>query len=676
MTTPNFGGLLFEHHARELASNFREFAEAAWPVLEPTTPLVPGRHLDIIGEYLSAVSAGQIRKLIVNIPPRMTKSTLATILWPCWMWAGDEATSRWMFASYSASLSLKHSVDRRTLLTSDWFTKLWPQVQLAEDQNEKSQYASTNRGHMLATSINATATGKGGGILVIDDPHSVQQAMSDVERANAVRYCRTTLMTRLDDPRTGCIVVIMQRLHEADLTGELLRDGGWEHLCLPAIAESRQVISLPISGGQVIREVGDLLEPARLSQRTLDDLKISMGSFAFAGQLQQTPAPTEGGLFKRSWWRRYTIVPATATFLVQSWDLAFKDKLDSDFVVGQVWAFDGQLAYLLDQVRQRMGYVETKQAMRDMHRKWPATSAILIEDKANGSAVIDELRRELPGVIAIEPEGGKISRAWACTAQVEAGQVYLPEAAAWCEDFLLECSVFPAGSHDDSVDAMTQALNWRRQHGFGGVYSKALSVSSSGNNSVVYDAAAHPEWSHEAWYGSRTICVIPGTSKPGCILEVLSRGCYEPYYVTRELLFNDAAGNLSLTADEIWQELMRFTHKQNMGSGRMEFDSNIYMPEAETELRNECWRKGFVVQTIDIEDDEVLGIVQRVGTMFDRRKVRVSSECRHFIQQHREFRYDIQKASKTGVETLIEDGRHPAVDAFRLFVSKINFWSL
>jgi predicted phage terminase large subunit-like protein len=406
----------------------------------------------------------------------------------------------------------------------------------------------------------------------------------------------------------------------------------------------------------------------------LDDLKISMGSFAFAGQMQQQPAPTEGGLFKRSWWRRYTIVPATASLIVQSWDLAFKDTADADFVVGQVWAFDGQLAYLLDQVRGRMGFVATKQAMRDMHARWPNTSAVLIEDKANGSAVIDELRRELPGVIAIEPQGGKVSRAWACTAQVEASQVHIPEAASWTEDFLLECSMFPNAAHDDMVDAMTQVLNWQRSHGFGGVYTKSLSLSATVDDTraVIYDAAAHPEFSNTAWYGSRTAVLAYGVAKPSCIIEILERGAFEPFYVSREWY---TAGPVGLT--EILEQLFSFTHKQHPYNGRFEPDSSLLMADTAdvAEFRSECFNRGIWVRSIDITPDELVGLVQRVANMFDRRLVRVSSECKHFIQEHREFRYDVRKAVQTGVETVIE-GSHPTVEAFRLFAATINIFAL
>ena len=138
-------------------------------MLEPTTQFIPGQHIDIICEYLDAVTRGQIKRLIINCPPRLMKSTLVAIMWPAWSWANDVASSRWMFCPYSASLSVKHSLDRRTLLTSGWFRRLWPGVELAGDQNEKSQFASTNRGHMLALSVGGTTTGRGGSVLVIDE---------------------------------------------------------------------------------------------------------------------------------------------------------------------------------------------------------------------------------------------------------------------------------------------------------------------------------------------------------------------------------------------------------------------------------------------------------------------------------------------------------------------------
>jgi hypothetical protein len=205
-----------------------------------------------------------------------------------------------------------------------------------------------------------------------------------------------------------------------------------------------------------------------------------------------------------------------------------------------------------------------------------------------------------------------------------------------------------------------------------------VSNDEEDDDPVTYDPAEHPEWGHTAWYRSRTVVIVPAISKPGCILEILDLGANEPFIVSRELFFNDPAGTLVLTGDEQYEELMNFTHKQNLGNGRMEFDSTILVADSlETaELRNECLRGNFWVTAIELQPDELLAMVGRVGTLFDRRRVRVSSECKHFLRQHREVRYEVQKNLKTGVETVTEDGRHPAVEAFRLFASSLNMWSL
>jgi predicted phage terminase large subunit-like protein len=452
-----------EHRARILSGDLRKFVEAAWHVLEPATQFVGGRHLDVVCEYLMAVTLGQMPRLIINLPPRMTKSTLVSIMWPCWEWTRDDAASRWMFASYSASLSGKHSMDRRTLLTSDWYKQLWPNVQLADDGSRQMEFTSTARGHMIATSVGGRTTGLGGDTLVLDDPHSAEQALSDLERASGVRYVRQTLLTRLDDQRRGKIVVVMQRLHQSDIAGELLADGGWEHLCLPAIAETRQTIFLPISGITITREEGDLLEPQRLSGQALDGLKRSMGSYAFAGQMQQRPAPAEGGILKSLWFRYYKTPPSFDNML-QSWDCAFKALTDSDFVAGAVAGLVGPKIFLVDVVNRRMGYSATKAAIKSNLVRFRSISHTLIEDKANGSAVIEELQRDVTGIVAVEPAGGKVSRAFAASADLEAGNVYLPEGADWVPDLINQIDSFPNGRNDDMVDALTQLINYRRMY--------------------------------------------------------------------------------------------------------------------------------------------------------------------------------------------------------------------
>jgi len=277
-------------------------------------------------------------------------------------------------------------------------------------------------------------------------------------------------------------VVVMQRCHQQDLSGHLLEQGGWEHLCLPAEYEGpRPASSIGFSDPR--QEHGELLWPERFGPSQIASLKRSLGSYAAAGQLQQRPSPSGGGIIKRHWFRYWQLagmnLPPVAVRLpdgtlgsvapetfrqheevIQSWDCAFKDLDTSDYVVGQVWTRCDANFLLLAQVRDRMNCPATVQAVRQLTARFPTTVAKLIEDKANGSAIIQMLAHELPGILPVNPSGGKVARAAAVSPLIEAGNVYLPHPqwAPWVEHFVEECAAFPNGAHDDQVDAMTQAL--------------------------------------------------------------------------------------------------------------------------------------------------------------------------------------------------------------------------
>ena len=283
---------------------------------------------------------------------------------------------------------------------------------------------------------------------------------------------------------TGHKVVIQQRLHEADLTGDLLAKGGFDLLCLPAEFEPERRCITPIWRDPRV-EAGELLWPDKVTRAQLESLKTALGSYRYSGQYQQRPAPASGGIFQRHWFRFWkpahmdlppvpvrmpdgqmisilaVTPPAEFDTEVQSWDLAFKDKASSDYGVGQVWGAKGADRFLLDQHRERMDMPATKTAVRSMSEKWPHAAAKLVEDKANGPAVIQELQHEIIGLIEVTPEGGKLARAHAVSPQVEAGNVYLPHPAIcpWVAAFIEEVMAFPNGRHDDQVDAMTQALH-------------------------------------------------------------------------------------------------------------------------------------------------------------------------------------------------------------------------
>ena len=290
------------------------------------------------------------------------------------------------------------------------------------------------------------------------------------------------LLASFNDPSKGHKVVVQQRLHEADLTGDLLRRGGYEHLCLPAEFEPDRRSSTSIGWQDPRTEAGQLLWPQRIDQAALEEFKATLGRYRYAGQFQQRPAPADGGMLKRYWWRFWqprganlppvvvklpdgTIEQRTAVELplrfdvqIQSWDMTFKDTKNADFVVGLVLAAHGADRYLLDQIRDRLDLPGTLLAVRRLSAQWPDALTKLVEDKANGPAVVQSLRHQISGFVEVNPDGGKVSRAAAASPQLESGNWYLPHPMLkpWVEEFIGECAAFPSGAHDDQVDAWSQ----------------------------------------------------------------------------------------------------------------------------------------------------------------------------------------------------------------------------
>jgi predicted phage terminase large subunit-like protein len=469
---------------RELATrSLREFVYQAWSIVEPSTPFVPGWHIDAIVEHLEAISYGHIRKLLINVPPRHMKSLLVSVFWPAWEWT-RWPERRWLYSSYAANLSSRDSLVCRRLIESPWYRARWGHIfVLTGDQNVKTRFENNRSGYRLSVSVGGSVTGEGGDRLVCDDPHKVDEVLSDSIRTGTLDWWDSTMSTRVNDPKTTAMVVVAQRCHQLDLSGHLLEQGSWEHLCLPAEYEGpSRTTSIGFTDPR--KEPGELLWPERFGRREIEEMKISLGSYGTAGQLQQRPSPAAGGIFRRDWWRYYqpqgmnlppvivrlpdgtqtSIVaieaPASVDEQIQSWDCSFKDLKTSDYVVGQAWGRIGSIFLLGHQIRGRMDFPATMKAIREMSEKWPQTFGKLIEDKANGSGLIQMLQHQIPGIIPVNPQGGKLTRARAISPLVEAGNVYLPhpDFAPWVPDFIEECAAFPNGAHDDQVDAMTQAL--------------------------------------------------------------------------------------------------------------------------------------------------------------------------------------------------------------------------
>lgn len=442
-----------------LRTRLAAFINKSFHTVDPGTKYLHNWHVDLVAEYLEACTRRDIKRLIINIPPRSMKSICVSVAWPAWL-LGLDPTQRIMAASYSDALSSKHSVDCRLVIRSPWYQRIFPKVILTDDQDTKKKFVTTERGHRIATSVGGTATGDGGNFLIVDDPLNPLQAASVVERTRANEWFDQTFVSRLDDKMNGVIVVVMQRLHENDLTGHLLNKGGWEHLCLPATAETKTIIDF----GRIkkSREEGDVLHHAREDAEAIARQKIELGSMAFAAQYQQRPAPAEGGIFKLSWFeKRYEQRKPSYKRIVQSWDTAIKaGQLNDPTCCLTFGERDDGLVDLLDAMVQRLEYPELKIRLVKQADEYGA-HAILIEDKGSGQQLIQDARREtrLP-IIPRIPIGDKVTRASAASAMVEAGRVVLPLSAPWLTDFMHEILHFPNGAHDDQVDALSQYLDW------------------------------------------------------------------------------------------------------------------------------------------------------------------------------------------------------------------------
>ncbi len=289
-------------HPRVIRGDFPSFIEQCFQTVSPGQRFLPNWHIEVIAEHLLACTRGEITRLIINMPPRALKSITVSVAWPAWL-LGQAPESRIMTASYAQALAEKHSMDCRLVMQSAWYRRLFPQTELSREQNEKHKFLTTARGMRLATSVFGAATGEGGNVLIADDPMNPLQAMGAASRRYINDWFSHTFATRLDDKRRGVIVLVMQRLHAEDISGYLLAQGGWEHLCLPAIAAEPQYFV--IGGRTFYREAGALLHPAREDERQIAQAQRALGSAHFNAQYQQAPLAATSSMVKLEWFGRY-----------------------------------------------------------------------------------------------------------------------------------------------------------------------------------------------------------------------------------------------------------------------------------------------------------------------------------------------------------------------------------
>jgi predicted phage terminase large subunit-like protein len=413
--------------------------------------------------FYDDVINGRNPHLMVFAPPRSGKTEIVSRHFPAWAF-GKNPNIDIIGTSYAASLAEANCRDVQRIMDSDVYLKIFPKSSMnAKNVRTVSGSALRNsetfeivghRGIYRAAGVGGGITGKGFSIGCCDDPFKDhEEAYSKTIRDKVYDWYKTTFYTR-KSPRSG-VIIINTRWHEDDLCGRLLADDPkkWKVVSYKAIAEE----------DETHRKKGEALHPERYPIETLLEFKKTLGSRFFAAMYQQSPVPAEGSIINRTWFKYYKVLPLYDEMIL-SWDMAFKDSDNSDFVVGQCWARAGSLYYLVDQVRARMGFSATVEALKMMCKKYPKANAKLVEDKANGSAIIDHLKKEITGLIPIVPKESKLARLASVSPMFEAGNVFLPEAEEWCHDYTVELTTFPSGAHDDQVDSTSMALCYLRNN--------------------------------------------------------------------------------------------------------------------------------------------------------------------------------------------------------------------
>jgi predicted phage terminase large subunit-like protein len=435
------------------------FTEFAFRVVRPGIQFKPNWHLAAVTHKLAQVAKGEIRRLIITLPPRNLKSLCASVALPAWF-LGHHPNERVVVVSYSDLLSRAHANDFRCLVNHPLYQATFPRMKLARETDR--EIATTERGKRIATSLDGTLTGLGGNLFIIDDPIKLGDAMSETVRERVIEWYRSTLLSRGDDKTKTRIVVVMQRVHQHDLVGYLQEQRGFEVLNLPAIAQSSETYDL--GGGRTYtRQQGELLHPEHESADTLIEQKREMGPIAFSAQFQQSPIPPGGTIIKRKWLKTYDELRfRQGDRIVMSWDIALSEMESGDYAACVVLLIREEVFFVLEVVRGRFPFETLKAKVMELKQQRYQISTLLIEESPISLGLIQSLRERSINVTTYKPDTDKRARLIAQTDLFAGGSVRLPRHASWLEEFVAELLAFP-GRHDDQVDALTQGLAWGRQ---------------------------------------------------------------------------------------------------------------------------------------------------------------------------------------------------------------------
>lgn len=445
--------------ARQLArDNFYVFAQRAFRTLHDV-PYQDNWHIAAIARQLHLIEKGQTTRLIITMPPRTMKSFLASVCLPAWI-LGKNPSAKIICASYAQSLSNDFAFEMRRLMQTTWYRSVFPNVHIDAKKASVDEVKTTRGGYRLSTSVGGSLTGRGADLIVIDDPIKAGDALSQTVMASAKDWYSNTVSSRLNNQKTGRIVVVAQRLQPEDLPGHLAALGGWTQLVLPMIAWENQDIEL-FEGEWITRPAGHLLHEDRFGEEEIRRLRSEMTEQDFEAQYNQRPLPPGGALFKLQWLKRYETRPPEHEIqgIFQSWDTAYEVAEGNDYSVCSTWALCGKRYFLLDIFRERLQFPDLERAVYQQREKWNA-DLVIVEKAGAGISLFQNIRIRSHAlwITNIKPSGSKQDRASQQSPKFERGEVYVPKEAAWLKIFEEELVHFPHVKHDDQVDSVVQFL--------------------------------------------------------------------------------------------------------------------------------------------------------------------------------------------------------------------------
>ena len=447
--------------------NLYYFARKAFQELYPGETLLDNWHIRSMVWHLEQCSRGNIKRLIITVPPRHLKSFLATVAFPAWV-LGQDPTSKIITASYAQPLANEHTRLFQDIVQSEWYPETFPETTLQSGQNRANEQITTANGYRKATSVGGSLTGMGGNCIILDDVIKPEDAASEVVRSRTNEWYSNTLISRLNNPSEDVIIAVMQRTHVHDFIGHITDLGDWEILNIPAIATERMEYRTGDDPADIhVRDVGEVIDPRRQTVENLAETREAMGERHFQAQYQQQPLPEEGNLLKRQWFKTIKPLEEGERYdqIVISWDTATDEGRDNDYSVATVWGIRGYDFDLLDVYRAKLNYPDLYYKAVELVELHNA-DFVLVENASSGIPLYQELRSELDiRVKAMKPFKSKYLRMDQQSIFLERGQVHLPDEAAWLGEFLSEVLAFPNSKHDDQIDSLQQFLQfmrWRR----------------------------------------------------------------------------------------------------------------------------------------------------------------------------------------------------------------------